>query len=81
MAFQLEIEKSLDGIANYFIRFGLCFKNQSIKFMVSLPGIEKKMNLNINIPTKEKIGNLDMFIYFIINFKKSQKWFLTAIDE
>ena len=49
------------------------FKNQSIKFMVSLPGIEKKMNLNINIPTKERIANLDIFLYFIINSRKSQK--------
>ena len=49
------------------------FKNQSIKFMAPLPGIEKRMNLNINIPTKEKIANLDIFLYFIINFIKSQK--------
>ena len=26
MEFQLGTEKSLDGIANYFIRFGLCLK-------------------------------------------------------
>ena len=49
------------------------FKKHSIKFMASLPGIEKKMNLNINIPTKEKIANLENFLYFIINFIKSQK--------
>ena len=33
MAFQLGTEKSLDGIANYFIRFGLCLKIS--KFMAS----------------------------------------------
>ena len=49
------------------------FKNQPMKFMASLSGIEKKMNLNINIPTKEKIANLEIFLYFIINFRKSQK--------
>ena len=31
MEFQLGTEKSFDGIANYFIRFGLCLKiSQSI---------------------------------------------------
>ena len=49
------------------------FKNMSIKFMVSLLGIKKKMHLNINILTKERIVNLDIFLYSIINFKKSQK--------
>ena len=53
MAFQLGTEKSLDGIVNYFIRFGLCLKNQSNKFMAPLPGIDKKMNLNINILNRE----------------------------
>ena len=33
----------------------------------------KKMNLNINILTKERIANLDIFLYFIINYIKSQK--------
>ena len=32
------------------------------------------MNLKINILTKERITNLDIFLYFIIKFlKKSQK--------
>ena len=31
------------------------------------------MNLNINILTKEIISNLDIFLYFIINFKKITK--------
>ena len=44
-----------------------------IKFMAPLSGIDKKMNLNMNIPTKERISNLDIFLYFIINFIKSQK--------
>ena len=57
------------------------FKNQTIKFMASLSEIEKKMNLNINILTKERIVNLDIFLYSIINFKKSQKYFLTAVGE
>ena len=42
MAFQPGTEKSLDGIANYFIRFGLCLKISQIKFMAPLSGIEKK---------------------------------------
>ena len=42
------------------------------KFLAPLLGIENK-NLNINIPTKERIANLDIFLYFIKNFKKSQK--------
>ena len=42
MAFQLGTEKSLDGIDNYFIRFGLCLTISQIKCMPSLPGIEKK---------------------------------------
>ena len=33
----------------------------------------KKMNLNINFLTKERIDNLDIFFNFIINFRKSQK--------
>ena len=45
-------------------------KNQPIKFTTSLLWIEKKMNLNINIPTKKIIDNLYIFIYFIINFRK-----------
>ena len=49
------------------------FKNQSIKFMAPFPGIEKNMNVNINILTKERIANLDIFLYSIINFRKSQK--------
>ena len=57
------------------------FKNQSIKFMVPLPGIEIKMNLNINIPTKERIVKLNIFLYFIINSKKSQNYFLTIVAE
>ena len=57
------------------------FKNQSIKFMASLSGIEKKMNLNINIPIKETISNLDIFLYYIINSRKSKKYFLTAVAE
>ena len=47
--------------------------------MTSLSGIEKNMNLNINIPTKKRIANLDIFLYFIINSRKSQKWFLTTV--
>ena len=73
MAFQLGTEKSLDGIVNYFIKFGLCLKISQTSFMAPLPGIEKNMNLNINIPTKERIANLDNFLYFIINLRKSQK--------
>ena len=44
------------------------FKNQSIKFLASLSGIKKMMNLNINILTKEKIANLDIFILFYHKF-------------
>ena len=73
MAFQLGTEKSLDGIVNYFIRFGLCLKISQTRFMAPFPRIEKNVNLNINIPTKERIANLDIFLYFIINSKKSQK--------
>ena len=57
------------------------FKNQSIKFMVPFSGIEIKMNLNINIPTKERIAKLNIFLYFIINSRKSQNYFLTAVAE
>ena len=57
------------------------FNNQSIKFMASLPGIEKNMNLNINIPTKKRISNLDIFLYFIINSKKSKKIVLTTVAK
>ena len=32
----------------------------------------KKMNLNINIITKERIANLNIFLYFIINSIKLQ---------
>ena len=49
------------------------FKNQPIKFMASLSGIEKKINLNINILTKERISNLDIFLYFHHKFKKITK--------
>ena len=73
MAFPLGTEKSLDGIANYFIRFGLCLKISHIKFMALLSGIEKNMNLNINILTKERFANLDIFLYFILNSRKPQK--------
>ena len=73
MAFQLGTEKSLDGFVNYFIIFGLCLKISQTSSMAQLPGIEKKMNLSINIPTKERIANLDIFLYFIINSRKSQK--------
>ena len=31
------------------------------------------MNLNINIIIKGIIANLDIFLYFIINLRKSQK--------
>ena len=31
------------------------------------------MNLNINIIIKEIIANLDFFLYFIINLRKSKK--------
>ena len=31
------------------------------------------MNLNVNILTKRKITNLDIFLYFVINFKKNHK--------
>ena len=37
-----------------------------------------KENLNINIPTKERIANFDIFC-FIKNFKKYTKIVLTAI--
>ena len=73
MAFQLGTEKSLDGFVNYFIRFGLGLKISQTSSMAPLSGIEKKMNLSINIPTKERIANLDIFLYFIINSRKSQK--------
>ena len=73
MASQLGTEKSLDEITNYFIRFGLCLKISQSSLWRRCRGIEKKMNLNINIPTKERIANLDIFLYFIINSRKSQK--------
>ena len=41
----------------------------------------KKLNLNINILTKERIANLDIFLYFIINFRKTKKYFLTAVAK
>ena len=81
MAFQLGTEKSLDGIVNYFFRFGLCLKINQTSFMETLPRIERKMNLYINITIKERIANLDIFLYFIINFRKSQKWSLTVVVE
>ena len=37
------------------------------------------MNLKINILTKERITNLDIFLYFII--KKNHKNSLTAVAE
>ena len=41
------------------------------KILVSLPGIEKKMHLNINILTKERIPDLDIF--FSLFYHKFQK--------
>ena len=34
----------------------------------------KKMNLSINILTKERITNLEIFLYFIINFRKKKSF-------
>ena len=33
------------------------------------------MNLNINILTKERISNLDIFLYFIINLENQKNRF------
>ena len=55
-------------------------KGGLIKFLGSLPRIDLKENLNINIPTKERIANLDFFC-FIKNFKKFSKIVLTVIAE
>ena len=40
MAFQLGTEKSLDGIANYFIKFGLCLKISQSSIRVDPTKIE-----------------------------------------
>ena len=44
------------------------------KFLASCWGIEL-MNLKINILTKNRFPNLDIFLFDIINFRKSQKHF------
>ena len=51
------------------------------KFLVLCPGIDLKEYLNINIPTKERIANLDIFLCFIKNFKKDTKKVLTVATE
>ena len=48
---------------------------------MSLSGIDLKENLNINILTKERISNLDIFLFYQKNFKKITKIVLTAVAE
>ena len=55
--------------------------NRSNKFLASFPGIDLKENLNINIPTKERIANVDIFLCFIQNFRKYMKIVLTIVVE
>ena len=50
----------------------VCTKISQTSFWHRCWGL-KKMNLSINILTKERIVNLDIFLYSIINFRKSQK--------
>ena len=33
------------------------------------------MNLKINIPTKKEFTNLDIFLFVVLNFRKSKKEF------
>ena len=53
------------------------------KLFVPLPRIKMKENLNINIPTKERITNVDIFLFlFYQKFKKKiQNIVLTAVAE
>ena len=45
----------------------------SVEQVFSAVTMDKKENLNINIPTKERIANLDIFLCFIKIFLKLQK--------
>ena len=45
-------------------------------FLVSFPGIGMKENLNINIPTKERIANLDIFMFY----QKFQKIYKNSLN-
>ena len=48
--------------------------NGLIKFLATLPGIDLKENLNINIPTTDIISNLDIFMFYKKkNFRKFTK--------
>ena len=79
MACQLGTQKSLDGIVDYFIRIGLCIKF-SQQFFGTVARDLKMMNLNINILTKGRIANLDIFLYCIL-LQKITKIVLTIVAE
>ena len=53
----------------------------SVEQVFSAVTVDKKENLNINIPTKERIANLDIFSLFYQNFPKITKVVLTAVAE
>ena len=54
----------------------LLYNSQSEKVFGAVVG-DLKYNLNINIPTKERISNLDIFLFY----QKFTKIVLTAVAE
>ena len=50
-------------------------KKCRIKFLAPLPRIDLKENLNINIPTKERIANFDIFLFYQKISENLQKYF------
>ena len=50
------------------------------KVFGAVAGYSKK-NINVNIPTKERISNLYLFLRFIKNFRKFTKIVLTTVAE
>ena len=52
MEFQLGIEKSLDGIVNYFIIFGLCLKSSQSSFWCRCQGLNKVIGSCVKILVK-----------------------------
>ena len=65
MAFQMGTEKSLDGIADYFIRFSLCKKIRQ-KFLAPLPGTEEFFGGN-----KRSLAHTDLIIFLVNKFLAS----------
>ena len=67
---------SSSSVKNKSLGLNLCLNHQVFDDCWGL-----KEELNINIPTKERIANLDIFLYFIKNLRKFTKLVLTAVAE